>query len=349
MLNIRLSLARRGVACFFMLALVMGMGLQAGNVQARVSLSGLQADIEELQDDVADLDGRVEFLENNDASCTVNDDGVGSVTISCPDGTGVTLTVPYCGDGIVDPGEVCDNPSDSNCVDCTALCGNSIVEGDEICDDPSDANCVNCEAYCGNNVVEGDEECDDATDPYCIGCRVASNLNFPLSEIIDDADAVRINSWAGTSNQEWELCYRRSRDGGNASAFHSRCDGRGATVMVALLNGGTSIERKVGGYAVSQWNGSGYTGNSTNFLFSLTYNYKHTWYRYGYYQYNNPNYGPTWGGGHDFYTNLASSSYCNIGHSYRCRTGGYGSSTCRNDFCGTYRPTITELEVWYKK
>ena len=44
-----------------MLALVVGMGLQAGNVQARVSLTQLQADIEELQDQVADLDGRVEF------------------------------------------------------------------------------------------------------------------------------------------------------------------------------------------------------------------------------------------------------------------------------------------------
>jgi len=102
-----------------MLALVVGMGLQAGNVQARVSLTQLQADIEELQDQVADLDGRVEFLENNDASCTVNDDGVGSVTISCPNGTGVTFTIPAnCGNGVVEGDEECDDPSDDYCTDC---------------------------------------------------------------------------------------------------------------------------------------------------------------------------------------------------------------------------------------
>jgi hypothetical protein len=171
---------------------------------------------------------------------------------------------------------------------------------------------------------------------------------FLESTLLTLAQGERINEWVGQPGQVWRLCYRRSRDGASASAFHSGCDSKGATVMVARLNGGASTERLIGGYAAVQWDGSGYTGNSTNFLFSLTNDFKHSWFRYGNYQYNNPNYGPTWGGGHDFYTNLASSSYCNIGYDYVCRTGSYGSSTCRNDFCGTYNPALTEVEVFYR-
>lgn len=196
---------------------------------------------------------------------------------------------------------------------------------------------------------------DDGEGTATLSCPDGSSVSFPVpipvvpgfngSVLISEAEANQINSWVGTpQDQAWTLCYRRSDDGPSASTFHNKCNDKGPTVTVITLSTG----KKIGGYAAASWAGQGYRGNSTNFLFSLTNNYKHSWYRYGYYQYNHNGYGPTWGGGHDFYTNLLSSSYCNIGYSYRCRVGSYGSSTCRNDFCGTYRPGIVNLEVWYK-
>jgi hypothetical protein len=171
---------------------------------------------------------------------------------------------------------------------------------------------------------------------------------FSGGDLLNQKQMQQINTWNGSPKQNWTLCYKRSIHGANAAAFHSRCDSKGPTMTVILVNKGTTNERLIGGYASVQWNGSGYVGNSSNFLFSLTNNYKHAWYRYTYYQYNHPSYGPTWGGGHDFYTNLATSTYCNLGHDYTCRIGSYGIDTCRDDFCGIYQPTLSEVEVYYK-
>jgi len=42
-----------------------------------------------------------------------------------------------------------------------------------------------------------------------------------------------------------------------------------------------------------------------------------------------------------------TTGYCNLGHDYACQVGSYGSSSCQNDFCGSYSSwTIQELEVW---
>jgi hypothetical protein len=112
-----------------------------------------------------------------------------------------------------------------------------------------------------------------------------------------------------------------------------------------------STEKIVGGYTATSWSGEGYAGDSRSFLFSLSTNYRHSKTARSFYQYNNPSNGPTFGAGHDFVTGLGgtigSGVYCNIGHDYECRIGDYGSSTCQNDFCGTYGPTISDLEVWY--
>jgi hypothetical protein len=202
--------------------------------------------------------------------------------------------------------------------------------------------------YCGNSIVEAGEECDMGSDTaHCVQCE---KFLFPGSAIISKAQGVRINDWLGLPYQKWTRCYQKSVNGNSTTTFHTNCDDRGPTIMVALLNGGSGIERVIGGYASSSWNVpvAGYSGSSDNFLFSLTNNFKHNPIVVDTFQYNHGSYGPTFGGGHDFYTNLSSSSYCNIGHSYACRVGTYGSATCRNDFCGQYNPVIYELEVWYR-
>jgi cysteine-rich repeat protein len=57
---------------------------------------------------------------------------------------------PYCGDGILDPGEECD-------------------DGNNIDGDGCDANCT-IEPYCGDGILDPGEECDDGNNIDGDGC-----------------------------------------------------------------------------------------------------------------------------------------------------------------------------------
>jgi cysteine-rich repeat protein len=89
---------------------------------------------------------------------------------------------PICGNGILDPGETCDDVNYSNTDQCLntcqlASCGDGYVHADvEDCDDGNfedgdgcSATCVH-EVICGDGLTEGDEQCDDgnaADDDDC--------------------------------------------------------------------------------------------------------------------------------------------------------------------------------------
>ena len=69
--------------------------------------------------------------------------------------------------------------------------------------------------------------------------------------------------------------------------------------------------------------------------------------------YNNPSYGPTFGGGHDIYiSNYASSnrnSYSNLGYTYSPPSGYSSGSTFAKTFlAGTYDFTPDEIETFYE-
>src|SRR5262249_3773212 len=92
----------------------------------------------------------------------------------------------FCGDGILQPGEACD---DGNAVsgdgcepDCTLSCGNGILDageegddGNQIDPDACRNNCV--AAFCGDGVVGPGEDCDDGNavdDDACSNtCKAA--------------------------------------------------------------------------------------------------------------------------------------------------------------------------------
>jgi len=61
-------------------------------------------------------------------------------------------------------------------------------------------------------------------------------------------------------------------------------------------------------------------------------------------------YGPTFGGGHDFYiANSRSGSYSNLGYTYNPPTGhSYGSSFTQSFLAGTYNFLPDEVEVFYE-
>ena len=131
--------------------------------------------------------------------------------VSLPDGshksttTTTSTTLPpaaRCGNGVVEPGEVCDgdvactSPGGSflRCSACAAFtsgpcsvttttlpgssprCGDRILDPGEQCDDGNTTDCDGCSARCtrevvGNGVVDCGEECDDGNTTDCDGCN----------------------------------------------------------------------------------------------------------------------------------------------------------------------------------
>ena len=97
----------------------------------------------------------------------------------------------------------------------------------------------------------------------------AKQPNFPN---LSTADAKTLRSWLPPSApRSWKEIYCASKHGWDASTFHSMCDDKGATLVIATLNTGVVI----GGYAAGGWSpacGDGsYMGDetSTSFLFRM--------------------------------------------------------------------------------
>jgi len=118
-----------------------------------------------------------------------------------------------------------------------------------------------------------------------------------------------------------ETLYVASKDGQSSSNFHSKCDGKGPTVVIVLTTTGNIF----GGYTAISWASSGgYYKDVSSFLFRLRPGMRHYDVKAGketYAIYRHSSYGPTFGGGHDLQiaSNALSStsSYTYGGHSYQ--------------------------------
>jgi virginiamycin B lyase len=108
---------------------------------------------------------------------------------SC-DGCSKTCTVEsglLCGDGIVNGacGEQCDPPVPGRCdAECHRIpfCGDGMVDPGEQCDDGNAVDCDGCSNHCtavtgcGDGAVCGTEECDDGNTTSCDGCSPTCTL-----------------------------------------------------------------------------------------------------------------------------------------------------------------------------
>ena len=168
---------------------------------------------------------------------------------------------------------------------------------------------------------------------------------FSGGTLLSSSEMDEINAWVGDPDANWTLCFQGSSDGFTPSAFHAGCDSYASSITVIQANG-----KKFGGYSSVPSSGSGYVSAPTSaaFLFSLTNSFKHANISTTHSYYRTPNYGPTWGGGHDLHVlqGGGGAPYCNTGYSFACRVGSYGSATCRNDLCGAYNFTASEVEVY---
>ena len=101
-----------------------------------------------------------------------------------------------------------------------------------------------------------------------------SNLNslFNGSLIIANDEKEMVYNWIGSNPKEnyfkTELLYRLTRDGDTPQAFHSKCDGKGTTIIF-IKN--YNNEYRFGGYTTVPWNSNNsHQSDSKAFVFSLT-------------------------------------------------------------------------------
>ncbi len=176
------------------------------------------------------------------------------------------------------------------------------------------------------------------------------------SKIIDSTSLQNelYRTCAFDSGQEWELVYRASVDGFSSNEFHSRCDGIGNTLTVIKAEN----ENIFGGFTEAKWSSKAeYTTNHNSFIYSLINKDKKS-----FKVMNSPNgahsiysksdYGPTFGGGHDFYiasdSNSNLKSYSNLGHTFKHQDYPNNTEKAKSILAGSYNFKTIEIEVFTK-
>jgi uncharacterized coiled-coil protein SlyX len=166
------------------------------------------------------------------------------------------------------------------------------------------------------------------------------------SQIISDFPSI----FSEFRGKRFDLLWRGTRDGFNASEFHRRCDGRGNTVTIIEAIGGFIF----GGFTPIAWDsGGGYRADPglRSFLFTL----KNPWgvvarkFSLSDSQYAIfccASYGPTFGGGHALHVANNSDgntgSYTSLGYAYVNDTGREGDKF----FTGARHFRAREVEVF---
>ncbi len=195
--------------------------------------------------------------------CThVRDDGTWN-DVSCSAVYPFLCESPYvCGNGVADPGEVCDDGntvSDDGCnASCTSdeSCGNGIVDTSEVCDDGNltdgdgcAASCLSDES-CGNGVVDSPvgETCDDGNNVDGDGCQ--ANCALPAcgdaildaGEVCDDGNTADGDGCAADCVSD-ETCGNGvvDSDVGEACDDGNNIDGDGCQANCALASCGDGI------------------------------------------------------------------------------------------------------------
>jgi hypothetical protein len=132
------------------------------------------------------------------------------------------------------------------------------------------------------------------------------------SVIINNKHFAIFSSWIEKKDQShynennipynFNLLYRASRDGNTATAFHTKCDNKGATIVIVKI---INSEQIVGGYNPLFWHSSnGFKTTRDSFIFSMDRNNLQSA-KIGYSNGDKHsiggylNYGPIFGGGND--------------------------------------------------
>jgi len=208
---------------------------------------------------------------------------------------------------------------------------------------------------------------------YCSAIRVEIPKQVVDSKIIKTlSEKNMITEWLPKKyrKRQWKLLFRASKNQFQSYQFHRKCDNKKNPTLVVVE---TTLKHVFGGFTVSPWNQNGNYGfDGQAFIFKVrepgmektkwkkqykqmqrTFG-KQLWRIPGKYNVTQPvnatnngnGYGPTFGGGHDFYicnmSNTQTGSYSNAGNSYSCPVS--------NVFlAGSYNFMTKEYEVFELK
>jgi len=153
---------------------------------------------------------------------------------STTDASTSTGPAPFCGDGIVDAGEECDDANLDDADACTnacadAACGDGIVGPGEACDDGNEEDADECSnacalGSCGDGKPQPGEECDDgnADDAdKCLGtCLLAKCGDGVVQDGAEDCDDANDDDDDACSN----TCVLPTCDDGVKNASESGVD-----------------------------------------------------------------------------------------------------------------------------
>ena len=149
----------------------------------------------------------------------------------------------------------------------------------------------------------------------------------------------------GQGLDQTKLLFRGTRDGFKSTDFHKMCDNKGPTLVLVKTKNGYYF----GGFTVSTWEHSGgYRSDPGSFIFSLNNKTKQDCNKTTHSIRCDSTYGPTFGGGHDFYIdsdcNQNTNSYSEFGHSYKSPYQ-YNTVQSKNYLAGSYNFQVDDYEV----
>ena len=141
--------------------------------------------------------------------------------------------------------------------------------------------------------------------------------SFKNSSFLKDEEKKIISKWIHPNKViRFNMLFSTDKDGDRSSKFHYFCDGVFPTVTVILDTSG----RRFGGYSTQNWAqstvGASYSRAPESFIFNLSKNQKYDLVDQlnANAVYRQNSYGPTFGGGYDFYINdscKSNNSGCN--------------------------------------
>ncbi len=110
--------------------------------------------------------------DDDDPTCDDGEHNGDETDVDC--GGSCPPCTSFCGDGVLDPGEECDDGNDVNDDSCTnvctlPVCGDGILQPGEACDDGNSVNDDSCTnvctlPVCGDGILQPGEACDDANE-----------------------------------------------------------------------------------------------------------------------------------------------------------------------------------------
>ena len=173
---------------------------------------------------------------------------------------------------------------------------------------------------------------------------------FKDSAIVKNDEKKMINDWIDPYNEKnitSELLFRTSVDGDRSNTFHTKCNGKGATITFVKTTAG----KRVGGFTMVPWISAGsYKADPDSFIFSLDTYQKFVQYKnFDCAVYGNSSCGPAFGSGHDLYIadqcKSNTNSYCNSNYSY----GFYNSYNLINPGYQHTTFQVSDYEVYLIK